>query len=743
MTASRRLLPVRHVVRFATAMKRIVKPRSRYLVSGWWLCLGVLFFCPLLYCQQTATLRIDVTTSEGGAKPLELRVDEIVRNATSPASFVVEVVLGTVRIAVEADGHHPIRQELQIDEAREWQIAIELEEMEELEQEITVYATRTNQRVQDLPLRVEVLTEEEIEEKIMMVPGDIVTMLNETGGLRVQTTSPGLGAASVRVQGMRGRYTRFLSDGLPLFGQQGAGLGLLQIPPVDLGQVEVIKGVASALYGAGAMGGVVNLVARRPQAEPIYDFLLNRTSLRGSDATAYLGRRLNRLFSATVLAGGHWQTSRDLDNDGWADVPSYQRGLVKPRLFWDDQKGINGMLTASLTHEDRTGGTMPQSVLPQSGQPFPEALDTRRQDAGGNMRILFADRYLLAMRFAASRQGHVHTFGEVREKDRHELLFGEASLSGSHGRNTWVAGFAAERDVYRALDLPRYSYTFVTPGVFVQDDVTFASWLSVSASARADFHNRYGTFLSPRLSALLRLGEWTNRISVGQGFYATTPLTEETEAAGLSRLAIPAELRAERGRSTSIDLSRSIGVVSLTATAFASSIRNPSFVERGEVYTIRNLPAPTRNRGYELLGVLRKSPFYATASYIYVATSELDTQQRREVPLTPRHSAGLVVMWEAEGTARVGFEAYYTGRQRLEDNPFRDVSRPYVTMGILGERRFGPLRFFINLENFTNVRQTRWDPLLRRQRTADGRWTVDAWSPLDGRVLNGGVRIRF
>ncbi len=89
-------------------------------------------------------------------------------------------------------------------------------------------------------------------------------MLNEMGGLRVQATSPSIGAASVRVQGMQGRYTRFLGDGLPLFGQQVGGLGLLQIPPMDLGQVEVIKGAASAFYGAGAMGGVVNLLSRRP-----------------------------------------------------------------------------------------------------------------------------------------------------------------------------------------------------------------------------------------------------------------------------------------------------------------------------------------------------------------------------------------------------------------------------------------------------------------------------------------------
>ena len=89
---------------------------------------------------------------------------------------------------------------------------------------------------------------------MLMTPGDIVMMLNEMGGMRVQTTSPSLGAASVRIQGMRGRYTRVLSDGLPLYGSQPGGLGLLQIPPMDLGQVEVVKGVASALHGAGARG---------------------------------------------------------------------------------------------------------------------------------------------------------------------------------------------------------------------------------------------------------------------------------------------------------------------------------------------------------------------------------------------------------------------------------------------------------------------------------------------------------
>jgi iron complex outermembrane receptor protein len=118
-------------------------------------------------------------------------------------------------------------------------------------------------------------------------------------------------------------------------------------------------------------------------------------------------------------------------------------------------------------------------------------------------------------------------------------------------------------------------------------------------------------------------------------------------------------------------------------------------------------------------------------------------EDRADIPLTPRHSAGLVAMWESEARGRIGFEAYFTGQQRLEDNPYRSVSTGYVLFGGLIERRFGRVRLFINAENLGGVRQTRWDPLVRPSQAVDGRWTVDAWAPLDGRVINGGIRLIF
>ena len=609
-----------------------------------------------------------------------------------------------------------------------------------VEEEVVVTATRTGGRIDDQPTRVEVLTREEIEEKMLMTPGDIVMMLNEMGGMRVQTTSPSMGAASVRIQGMKGRYTRVLFDGLPLAGQQVGGLGLLQIPPMDLGQVEVIKGVASALYGAGAMGGVINLVARRPQAEPVYEVLFNQSTVGTTDGIGFFAGSLSQHVSASLLAGGHHQSKNDIDDDGWYDLAGYTRGVVRPRVFWDNGKGGSGFATVGLTSESRRGGVVVDDVR-RFGHP--EAIDTMRADLGGSYQEILNDSLVVTGRLAATLQRHDHLFGSIAERDRHTNVFAEAAIRGAAGRHTWVGGVAFERESYDPLDVPQFAYFHRVPGVFAQDDIQWSDWLTVSASARLDLHHTYGTFFSPRVAALMHRDGWTSRISAGTGYFASTPLTEETEAAGLSGLAMPAPLEAETGKSYSIDVTRSLGIVSITGTVFGSSIAHPIEVERETSYQIYNLDRPTSNLGFELLGTMRRAPFALTGTYAFVRSREDAGNGEVEAPLTPRHSVGLVGMWEREDVGRVGIEYYFTGAQRLEANPYRTRSESYSILGVLAERKVGRVKVFINAENLTDVRQTKYDSLVLPAQAVDGRWTVDAWAPLDGRSFNAGLRVTF
>jgi len=691
--------------------------------------------------QEQARLRVEVRSADGPVPGADVVINGVTRKTDAEGLALFMVPPGSIAIVVVKDGFAAASASVDVAANQQQTIPIELNRAASIEEHVTVSATRTDRGIEDQPMRVEVVDRDEIDEKVMMTPGDIVMLLNETGGMRVQATSPSLGAASIRIQGMKGRYTRFLSDGLPLFGEQ-VSLGLMQIPPLDLGRVEVIKGVASSLYGAGAMSGVVNLVSRRPDAKPERQILLNASTRGAADVGLWYSTPLAAEWGLTLVGSANGQAQNDVTGDAWSDLPEYKRVVARPRVFWDNHAGRSFFATVGGTWEDRTGGTMPGMTLPSDG-PYVEALDTRRMDVGSMFQALTSNGLVWSVRGSWAKQHQDHQFGEVTERDDRDTGFAELTVRRAIAHHTLVGGVAIEHDRFEPLDTPQFAYAYTTPGVFVQDDVDVTRWLALSASMRFDHHNVFGAFLSPRVSGLIRQGAWSSRISYGQGFFPATPITEETEAAGLSRLSVVGALKAERGTSTSIDVTRVAGPLSATLSTFYSRVTDPIDVERTNRYELRNLPTPTTNAGIEAFAIWKTDDLSFVANYAYVRSREETGDGSVEVPLTPRHSVGLDAAWDVANVWRFGVEWYYTGVQRLEANPYREQSVPYSVFGLLASRRVGRSFVFINGENLNDVKQTHWDPLLRPSRGVDGRWTVDAWAPLEGRVINGGIRISF
>jgi outer membrane receptor for ferrienterochelin and colicins len=695
--------------------------------------------------ESSGTVRVRV---EGHGAPLagaEVRAGRTGALTDAGGRATLRLPAGRHTIEVRLIGYAGVATRIAVTAAMDTTLVIALE-VEAIEAEgVVVLSTRTERRIEDEPVRVEVLTREEVEEKMLMTPGDIGMLLNETSGLRVQATSPSLGGANVRIQGLRGRYTQVLSDGLPLHGGQGGALSMMQIPPMDLAQVEVIKGVASSLYGASALGGVVNLISRRPAEDR--ELLLNQTTRGGTDAILWASGEISERWGYTFLGGGHRQRMHDADGDGWADLPGYRRAVVRPRVFWNDGADRSLFLTVGGTAESREGGTLPGGTTP-AGTAHTDALETRRWDAGLVGRMRLGDGRVLSVRGSAAAQRHEHGFGARSERDRHATVFGEVALTGADRGHTWVVGAALQQEGYVNRDVPRFDFAHTTPSVFLQDEVSPVGWVAVAGSGRLDVHSEFGAIFNPRLSVLVRpRGEWTIRTSIGTGYFAPTPFTEETEVLGLARVRDLTGLAVERARSASLDIGRHLGALELNATLFGSEVRDPLMLRRpgdGSV-ELFNAAAPARTWGADLLARFHEEPLHLTATYTHTRATEQDPERagRRVVPLTPRHAAGMVGMWEADGLARAGVELYYIGRQDVEENPYRATSRPFLILGVLAERRFGAARLFLNAENLLDARQTRWDPLLLPARAPEGRWTTDAWAPLEGRTFNAGVRLEF
>ncbi|MEQ1922553.1 MAG: TonB-dependent receptor plug domain-containing protein, partial [Pyrinomonadaceae bacterium] len=166
--------------------------------------------------------------------------------------------------------------------------------------EVTITSTRTGRDIEAEPSRVEAIDEEEIDEKISMRPGNVSMVLHESTGIQVQVTSATSNTQSVRIQGLDGRYTQILKDGFPAFGGFSGSLSILEIPPLDLKQVEVIKGPAATLFGGDAIAGVVNFVTKDPSEKPVTTLIFNQTSALGTDFSVFNSQKFDR-FGYTLL----------------------------------------------------------------------------------------------------------------------------------------------------------------------------------------------------------------------------------------------------------------------------------------------------------------------------------------------------------------------------------------------------------------------------------------------------------
>jgi iron complex outermembrane receptor protein len=390
---------------------------------------------------------------------------------------------GEQAIVVEREGFRPERVEVTTSRGSPTAVTVQLRELRVEESVTVVSITRSRTMVEDQALRVEALPQEEIEENSTVTPGSLTTLFEEIGGLRVQNVAPTLGGQNLRLHGLGGRYTQILMDELPLYGDAPDVFALLQVPPLDLAQVEVVKGAGSALYGGTALGGIINLVSLRPESES--KAIVNQTLYGGTDAEGFASGRLGATWGYTVLGGANRQASGDLDHDGWIDLPGYRRAVLRPRLFWDDTRGNSLLFTMGGATEKRSGGTAPGALGPE-GAPYVETIDTHRVDAGMVARFVLHGDRLVSLHASFNDARHDHAFGVEDERDTRRSASSDITLSGSARSHRWVVGAAAKYSHDAVTSLAGFDTISTAPGVFAQDECDLGRRLSLSANVRAD-----------------------------------------------------------------------------------------------------------------------------------------------------------------------------------------------------------------------------------------------------------------
>jgi outer membrane receptor for ferrienterochelin and colicins len=337
------------------------------------------------------------------------------------------------------------------------------------------------------------------------------------------------------------------------------------------------------------------------------------------------------------------------------------------------------------------------------------------------------------------------------ERDQSTTGFLEVTYNTSAEDRAAVFGVALQRDRYDNELNGAYDHDWWTPSLFASIEQDVVRWLTASLSLRLDEHPQAGTRYSFRGALLGKLGGgWTARLAAGNGFAPGTAQIEETEGIGLRQVRPGADLTYEKSGLGSLDIAGKVGPFELLFTGYSSRITDQVQLANAADATndgiLKNAAGATTLWGGEAIAIWRfLDGGSLIATYGYTTGTHTDAQDdaRVDVNLTPRHRAGLDLMFERPGVYRVGIEAFYYGTQRLDDDPYRAESKPYVHGGLLAMRTFGPVEVVGNIENLFDVRQTDYEPLVRPTPSTGGNWTVDAWGPLTGIMGNLAVRFRW
>lgn len=618
--------------------------------------------------------------------------------------------------------------------------------LKQLEEVIILSSTRNNQRIENSPLKVEVLGREEMEEESTIKPAGIGSILGDISGVQIQQSSSISGNANVRIQGLDGRYTQILKDGIPLYDGFSGGFGILSIPPLDLRQVELIKGSASTLYGGGAIGGLVNIISRKPVQKQEAVVSINQTTLKETNFNTYLSNR-NKHWGYTFFGGYNRQKAVDVNHDGFSDVSDLKGLVIHPRLFIYPTTKTTIIAGYTGTHEQRNGGDM--EVIYHKPGPIHQ-FDEKNKIARNSFEFVVQNNLgnNKKLDFKSSVSAFTRTINnnDIFLTAKQVNYYAELSLLIPYQKNNLVAGLNTTGDHFKKItEIPSIflsNFQNKTIGAFIQNTWNINEDLTIEAGVRNDYHFTYGNFLLPRIAIFHRLNKhWATRAGVGYGYKTPNALSpQNTDIPIQLILPLSAAVKAEHSVGYNAELNYKFewggeNQLFINQAFFLTQLNNPIVTTPNLLfaYNFSNAAKPVVSKGSDtyIKAVIDEWEIYAGYTYTIAERKYLTNNQF--IPLTPKNRFAFTLVKElAQSRIRFGLEGSYTGYQHREDYT---KTPGYFFMAAMVEKKVGAhYSIVLNGENLLDYRQSKIESLYTGSITYPT--FKPLWAPIDGRVIN-------
>lgn len=408
--------------------------------------------------------------------------------------------------------------------------------------EIVVTGTMKETYVSASPIKIDVVTSKQLDTYLPSAASSVIESVQLVNGVQEVVACGVCYTNSISVNGLPGSYTAILMDGTPIYGSLASVYGLNGIPNMIIDRFEVIKGPSSTLYGSEAVAGVINIITKNPEKQPIISADLMTSTheeVFGNFAFAPSIGKSNAYVGVNFGYANHYA---DNNLDGFGDgINSDHISLFsKFNIYRPSDKKFT--IAAKYYYEDRRNGVeafvkdRAYKTLRGSDEIYGESIYTNRTELFGTYAL--DTKANLKLDYSFSNHDQNSYYGSDLYKASQQIAFGNFIWSFDHKNHDFLVGSSLRYDAYddntlategeidgEIINAPNNQFV---PGIFVQDEYYLSEKLTLLGGLRVDHHQEHGLIYAPRFNAKYKTSDWTTfRFNFGTGFKVVNLFTED------------------------------------------------------------------------------------------------------------------------------------------------------------------------------------------------------------------------
>ncbi len=593
--------------------------------------------------------------------------------------------------------------------------------------EVVVSGTLKPMRKLQTPVPVEIITAAFLKQN---PTANIFDALQNVNGLRPQNNCNVCNTGDIRINGLDGPYTMVTIDGMPIVSALGTVYGLSGIPNSMIDRIEVVKGAASTLYGSEAVGGLINIITKRPKTVPTITADIFSTSWLETNID--LGYRANFGKKVDALIGlNYFKYNNPIDNnnDNFTDLSLQDRVSIFSKLNFSRKSRKELSLVSRYLYEDRWGGEMKWNKRFRGGNKvYGESIYTSRYEFLGKYELPVQEKMYFQFSIIGHDQNSV--YGNSTFLANQKIAFGQFLWDKNWKNNSFLFGSAFKYQYYNdntpATNNANQSKIY---SLFAQDEISFSDKTSTLFGLRYDYNSAHGSIITPRFAFKYKptLNDIL-RLNFGTGFRVVNLFTEDHQAlSGARDVILTSNLEPETSYNVNFNYLKkysltNAGVINLEFTSWYTYFTNRIFANydlNPDQIIYDNL------NGYSKIFGLSSNidwitPFGLTtslgASYFDPLTIQDD---QKFVPLfTEKFSLNWAVNYEIQSWfLAIDYTGNLTGTMRLPllspIDPRRETSVPFSIQNIqFTFKIIHDLEIYTGIKNLLNWTPNRNNPFL-------------------------------